>query len=192
MSGAQFRLRTRLRLAAAIALAIALLGGLLGLLVYTGVYDIGADAPHSEPVAWVIAAIRDRSIAVRANAIVVPRDLNNPLRIAKGAGLYAEMCSECHLAPGMKRTEISQGLYPPAPVLSDTPARPPQEQFWIIKHGVKLTAMAAWGRTHSDDLIWDLVGFTQNLPSLSPEQYSALVESAPADHEAMMRDAVGQ
>jgi mono/diheme cytochrome c family protein len=169
--------------------ASAALAVLLGLLVYTGVYNIGADVPHSEPVAWVIAAIRDRSIAVRANAITTPRDLNDPLRIARGAGLYAEMCTECHLAPGMEKTEISQGLYPAAPELARTPARPPQEQFWIIKHGVKMTAMAAWGRTHRDDLIWDLVAFAQKIPSLSPEQYRALVRSAPADHEAMMRDA---
>jgi mono/diheme cytochrome c family protein len=159
------------------------------MLVYAGVYDVGADAPRSKPVAWVIAAIRDRSIAVRASAITTPRDLQNLARVAKGARLYADMCSECHLAPGMEKTEISRGLYPAAPELSKAPVRPPQEQFWIIKHGVKLTAMAAWGRTHSDDLVWDLVAFVRKLPSLSPEQYRALVKSAPADHEAMMRDA---
>jgi mono/diheme cytochrome c family protein len=172
-----------------VAAAFAIVGVLLALFVYAGVYDFGADAPHSKPVAWLIAAIRDRSIAVRAGAITAPRDLNDPVRITRGAALYAEMCSECHLAPGMAKTEISQGLYPVAPELSRAPSRPPQEQFWIIKHGVKLTAMAAWGRTHSDDLIWDLVAFAQKLPSLSPEQYRTLAKRAPADHEAMMRNA---
>jgi hypothetical protein len=51
--------------------------------------------------------------------------------------------------------------------------------------------MPAWGRTHSDDLIWDMVAFVRKLPSLSAEQYQALVKSAPADHDTMMRDMPG-
>jgi mono/diheme cytochrome c family protein len=65
------------------------------------------------------------------------------------------------------------------------------EEFWIIKHGVKMTAMPAWGRTHSDDLIWDMVSFVRKLPSLSAEQYRALVKSAPADHDTMMHEMPG-
>ena len=58
----------------------------------------------------------------------------------------------------------------------------------MIKHGVKMTAMPAWGRTHSDELMWDMVAFVRKLPSLSPAQYQAIVKSAPEDHDAMMRD----
>nr|MBA3812169.1 cytochrome c [Caulobacteraceae bacterium] len=118
-------------------------------------------------------------------------DLTDPKRVATGAGLYAEMCSGCHLAPGMEKTEISQGLYPPAPDLSRGLAHSPAEEFWMIKHGVKLTAMPAWGRTHDDALIWDMVAFVRQLPSLSPARYQALVKSAPEDHDAIMRDMLG-
>lgn len=58
----------------------------------------------------------------------------------------------------------------------------------MIKHGVKLTAMPAWGRTHSDELMWDMVAFVRKLPALSPAQYQAIVKSAPEDHDAIMRD----
>ena len=44
----------------------------LALFVYSGVYDIGADAPHTKPVFWTISQLRDRSIAVRAQAISPP------------------------------------------------------------------------------------------------------------------------
>jgi mono/diheme cytochrome c family protein len=169
-------------------LVLLVVGALGGVIVYTGVYDIGADAPHSKPVYWLLNSVRQRSIAVRAQSIVVPRDLSDASRISRGAGLYADMCTGCHLAPGMERTEISQGLYPPAPELARVASRSAKEQFWIIKHGVKLTAMAAWGHTHSDDLIWDMVAFVQKLPRLTPEQYQALVKSAPEDHEQMMHD----
>jgi mono/diheme cytochrome c family protein len=60
------------------------------------------------------------------------------------------------------------------------------EQFWIIKHGIKMTAMPAWGATHSDAQIWNIVAFFQAMPGMTPEIYKALVASAP-DHrpEAM-------
>ncbi|MDE2265464.1 MAG: cytochrome c [Alphaproteobacteria bacterium] len=135
--------------------------------------------------------IRSHSIAARSKDINVPTGFGAPVQVSAGAGLYADMCSGCHLAPGMEKTEISQGLYPTAPELSHPTGLTPQEKFWIIKHGVKMTGMAAWGKTHSDTLIWDMVAFLQKLPGLTPQQYQALVKSAPADHDEMMRDMNG-
>jgi mono/diheme cytochrome c family protein len=83
---------------------------------------------------------------------------------------------------------MSQGLYPQAPELVQARNLTPGQQFWIIKHGVKLSAMPAWGRTHPDPLIWDLVAFVRKLPGMTPEQYKTLVSSAPADHDKMMKD----
>ena len=97
------------------------------------------------------------------------------------------MCTGCHLGPGVEKSEISQGLYPPAPELARASNHTAAQQFWIIKHGIKLTAMPAWGRTHSDGLIWDMVAFLQRLPKLSPEQYKAVVASAPEVHDEMMK-----
>lgn len=174
-----------------VAIVSLLIGGAAGAVILTGLYDIAADAPHTKPVHWLMETLRDRSIAVRAHGVTVPADLNSPQRIATGAGLYAGMCTGCHLAPGMERTEISQGLYPPAPELARGLARSPAEEFWMIKHGVKLTAMPAWGRTHSDELMWDMVAFVRKLPTLSPAQYQAVVKSAPADHDEMMKDMPG-
>ncbi len=159
--------------------------------VYTGIYNIGADAPHTRVVYSLIDSLRDRSIAVRARNIAVPADLNSPTRISTGAGLYAEMCSGCHLAPGMEKTEISQGLYPQAPELSNAVRHSMRQQFWMIKHGVKMTAMPAWGKTHSDELMWDMVAFINHLPKMSAAQYKAAVASAPADHDEMMKDMPG-
>ena len=89
------------------------------------------------------------------------------------------MCSLCHLAPGMKRTEISRGLYPRAPELRRKSDLTPAEQFWVVKHGLKMTGMPAWGVTHDDELLWDVVAFLQKLPELTADQYQTLVKSAP-------------
>ncbi len=180
-------LRRHLPSSAFVAILALVLAGFLGIFIYAGVYDIGADAPHMAPTYWLIEHLRDRSIAVRAAGIKVPADLADPKRVSAGAGLYADMCSGCHLAPGMERSEISQGLYPSAPELGRGTDLSPAQEFWIIKHGVKLTAMPAWGRTHNDTLIWDMVAFLRKFPSLNAAQYQATLKSAPADHDEMMK-----
>ena len=169
-----------------LVLVVAAVGG-----IYAGLYNIAADVPHTQPVYWLLETARERSVIARARDIVVPKDLDDANRISKGAGEYAEMCSGCHLAPGMKRTEISQGLYPRAPELRRKTDLTPAEQFWIVKHGVKMTGMPAWGVTHEDELLWDVVAFVRKLPELTPEQYEALVKNAPKHEELMQKMEMG-
>ncbi|MCF2515205.1 cytochrome c [Sphingomonas sp. G124] len=163
----------------------------VGVFIYVGVYNIGADAPHSKLVYETLNQLRERAIKHHSRDIVPPADLADPKRIAAGAGLYAEMCTGCHLGPGMEKSELSQGLYPPAPELARPSDRSAAQQFWIIKHGVKLSAMPAWGRTHDDQLIWNMVAFVRTLSKLSPEQYKAALANAPADHDEMMKGMQG-
>jgi mono/diheme cytochrome c family protein len=153
------------------------------LAIYTGVYNFAADIPHTQPVYYLLEAARERSIEVRAKGINVPSDLADPKRVESGAGQYAEMCAGCHLAPGMKRTEISRGLYPRAPELRRKRHSTPAEDFWVVKHGVKMTGMPAWGVTHDDEILWDVVAFLRKLPNLTADQYQSLVRSAPKTHD---------
>ena len=159
--------------------------------LYFGADNIAADAPHTRPVYALLENLRDRSIAVHARGIQPPADLNSPQRIAAGAGLYNEMCSSCHLGPGVEASELSKGLYPQAPVLAEAQDLTAGQQFWVIKHGVKLSAMPSWGKTHPDPLIWDMVAFVGKLPGMTPEEYMRLVASAPGDHDEMMKDMPG-
>jgi mono/diheme cytochrome c family protein len=171
-----------------LALAGVVLVLLLGAVVLLGGYNIAADAPHTRPVAWLLQTVRDHSIAARAKGVVVPAELDSGARSAAGAGLYNEMCSGCHLGPGLEPSEISHGLYPRAPELSRGSPLSPAEEFWVIKHGIKMTGMAAWGPTHNDTLIWNMVAFLQKLPGMSAAQYQQAVKNAPQDHDEMMKD----
>jgi len=166
-----------------VAGALLVLIGAAAVGIYSG---LSADVPHTQPVYWLLETIRERSVEARARDIIVPNDLKDPNRISRGAGQYADMCSECHLAPGVKRTEISQGLYPRAPELRRTTTLTPEEQFWVVKHGIKMTGMPAWGVTHDDDLLWDVVAFVRKLPELTPEQYETLLQN-PQKHEELMQ-----
>jgi mono/diheme cytochrome c family protein len=172
----------------AVLMVLAAIAAAGAVAVYTGLYNVAADIPHTQPVYWLLQKARERSIAVRATDITVPSDLGDTRRIGSGAGQYAEMCASCHLAPGMKRTEIARGLNPRAPELRRKRRSTPAEDFWVVKHGVKMTGMPAWGLTHDDEILWDLVAFLQKLPELSPDQYRSLVKSAPRTHEEMMHE----
>jgi len=152
-----------------------------GVFVYSGVYDIGADVPHTAAVRWLVGILRDRSIDSRAEQVRVP-SLTDAARVAEGAEHYAEMCAGCHRAPGVRDSEIREGLYPPAPDLTRS-APAPAEAFWTIKHGIKMSGMPAWGRTHTDDKIWDIVAFLQQLPRMSAERYEALTRGSENDND---------
>jgi mono/diheme cytochrome c family protein len=182
-----FDLKPHLPSAAFLLVVFVIIAAFAAIFVASGIYDIAADSPHTPFVESMIRSTREHSIAAHSKGIPAPRDLGDPKRIAAGAGLYDEMCTGCHLGPGLERTELSQGLSPPAPELAQVPSLGPRQQFWIIKHGVRFTAMPAWGKTHDDQLIWDMVAFLQKLPGMSPQQYRAEVASAPADHDEMMK-----
>lgn len=142
-------------------------------LLLSGLYDVGADVPHWRWVEQLAEATRNASIAARTKDVTLP-DLSKQELIAKGAKHYAEMCAGCHGAPGIAESEIRKGLYPRPPDLHEAGHADAARQFWVIKHGVKMSAMPAWGATHDDDAIWDIVAFLQKLPSMSPAQYHAL------------------
>ena len=166
-----------------ITLAVgAIVAGLAGVaVVYSGTFNVAADVPHSWPVLALMNTVRDRSIEVRARGIQVP-GLEDPQLVLKGAGQYAAMCTACHLAPGMGNSEIRPGLYPRPQNLSRVRVAP-REAFWIIKHGLKMSAMPAWGASHDDATIWSMVAFLQKLPDMTPQQYREIVAKAPPDED---------
>jgi mono/diheme cytochrome c family protein len=156
-----------------IAAAIALI--LVGVvaIVESDVYGIGADDHHTTVVSAAIQTLRERSIAARAAAITVPR-LEDPSKISAGAARYSALCVDCHLAPGVMTSELHRGLYPHPPNLVQEDTRDARRAFWTIKHGIRMSAMPAWGGALSDDAIWDIVAFLRQMPGMSTETYQQL------------------
>lgn len=163
------------------ACAAAMIGGLL----YAGVPEPAADAPHGAMVHRLIEWARERAIARRVAGIVAPADLSSPERVRRGAGNYQAMCAGCHLAPGGGDSEIRLGLYPSPPDLTreaagaDTGGRTDARRFWIIKHGIKASGMPAWSKGGMDDAtIWDLTALVKALPDMSAQDYRRQVEAS--------------
>ncbi|MAS36267.1 MAG: cytochrome C oxidase Cbb3 [Anaerolineaceae bacterium] len=165
-----------------IATIISLVGA--GLFIYSGVYPIGADVPHNKLTYWLLETLRERSIARAADNLQIPDDLDTSDRILTGGADYNDMCASCHLKPGKSESDFSIGLYPTPPNLTvavspygsskDRNDASIQRQYWIIKHGIKASGMPAWGPTHNDERIWNMVAFLQRLPGLTSDQYQIL------------------
>ena len=153
---------------------------LLGIaFIYSGIYDVAASTPDNGLVKTILETTSSRSIHRRAQGITPPVDLNDPQRIQTGLVHYHEMCATCHGAPGVKLSEIGQGLNPYPPELAaQTAGGEPGELFWIVKNGIKMTGMPAFGVTHSDEEIWAIVAFLQKMPKLTPQEYQTLVQQA--------------
>jgi hypothetical protein len=89
-----------------------------------------------------------------------------------------------HRAAGVGDNEMRQGLNPKPPSLTVRRDRSPAQSFWIIKHGLKMSGMPAWGVTHHDEAIWGQVAFVQQLPTMDAATYAALTADAgETDHD---------
>jgi mono/diheme cytochrome c family protein len=144
--------------------------------VQSGVYDVAASTPDKGFIATALRRTQNSSVERRAQGIQVPR-LDDPDMIKRGLIHYYEMCAVCHGAPGGKPSEVAQGLNPYPPELAEK-SEPDEagEWFWIVKHGIKMTGMPAFGVTHSDEEIWAMIAFLQKMPKLSPEEYQKMVQ----------------
>lgn len=151
---------------------------------FSGIYQVGADVPHWSVTRHAIDMVREHAVDRRI-ADIKPPPLDDPALIKLGAEHYSEMCTGCHLAPGMGHSELRDGLYPQPPNLTRF-APNPAEAFWIIKHGLKMTAMPAWGATHDDHTIWAMVAYLQKQPRMSVEEFHSLTANASGmeGHEA--------
>jgi mono/diheme cytochrome c family protein len=154
----------------------------LGLLfILSGCYDVAASTPDNGLIEWVLRTTQARSVHrgyERLEGQVRVPKLDDPQLIQTGLIHYHEMCATCHGAPGLKVSEIGQGLNPTPPELASQGGDEPLETFWIVKHGIKMTGMPAFGVTHSDDEIWAIVAFVDRMPKLSPAEYQSLVQQA--------------
>lgn len=159
-----------------VSVLILAVAGALGF-AYSGLLDVSASAPEPEPIRWLLETTRERSVSRRAADIVVP-DLADDARVAAGARAFGEMCAGCHGAPGREPVLGAQDMNPPPPDLSKVVRQgKPAELFWVIKHGLRMTGMPAWGHTHSDSQLWELVAFIERLPGLSGEAFQRLAEA---------------
>ena len=161
--------------------------GLAGLLfVSAGLMPVAASQGHWPITQVLLHFVMRRSVQTHALGVKPPpaedQLLDTEAMVLKGAGHYAEGCLPCHGAPGHPRAEVVLHSVPEPPYL------PPmvddwndRELFWIVKHGIKYTAMPAWPSQRRDDEAWAMVAFLRRLPQLGPAEFRQLAYGEEAE-----------
>ena len=167
-----------LPLAAAVLLVLGVAGG--AAFVYSGAYNVAATRQHTQVVYALLEFALHRSVQLRARNIETP-PLDDPQRIARGAGIYRDNCLQCHGAPGVAPGDIGKGMQPvPGPLVDAMQRWQPREVYWLTRHGIKMSGMPAWEFRLDDAALWDTVAFVQRLPGMTPNAYAALAGVPPA------------
>lgn len=162
-----------------IIVVLGLVGGIA--FSYSGLFDVSATVVDSAPVKWLLENTRKNSIARRAGEVQT-QQLTELDHLGGAAKAYVEMCAGCHAAPGVNAFLGASDMNPPPPELSElSDQRSSEEIFWVIKNGIRMTGMPAWGRTHSDREIWELVSLIKAMPDLTDTQFIALAGSVEDD-----------
>ena len=159
--------------------------------IYSGIYPIAANEPHTRAVSWLLTTVQERAVAIRADDVAAP-DLTGPELLGDGLVLYDRHCAVCHGAPGMERAIMGRGLNPDPPRLA-TEIREwsDAELFWIVANGLKMAGMPAFQPGLSDREVWSTVAFMRALPDLSPQAYRRGLEGADARVLAMREVRMG-
>lgn len=145
--------------------------------VMSGTYNVAATVPHTGAAAWLLHELKERSIETHAlDTGVAPTD---SAMLARGFHEIHEMCVACHGAPGVEPSAVGKGMRPQPPDLGEAAEEFTDGQLlWVVKHGIKLAGMPAFGPTHSDSTLWGIVGAMRQMPGMSPEEYQARVAAS--------------
>lgn len=162
---------------AAAVLTLMLVGMAAAGYFWAGQYNVAATEPHVELVGRFLDRVRTNSVRRNAVGIAVP-PLDDPAQLETGVSHFHQMCVSCHGAPGTEPSGMAEGLYPKPPDLAVSVRELSQaETFWIIKNGIKMSGMPAYGPTHDDWGLWGIVAFLRRLPDLSAQEYQEMVRA---------------
>jgi mono/diheme cytochrome c family protein len=130
-----------------------------------GVLPVQADVAPGSLEAKLFGSALHAAVAHHASRGANPVPSSEANLIA-GAKLYREMCARCHGGSRESDNTYGRSFYPPAPQLPTTrTSYTDSEAFWIVKHGIRNTAMPAWGNLLSDEEIWEVVTLLRKFDS---------------------------
>jgi mono/diheme cytochrome c family protein len=148
--------------------------------VQSGIFNVAATNKDGLLITWLLHTTMEKSVERRAQDIEVP-DIENNKMILAGLSDYVEMCAQCHGEPNKPSGYLAQGLNPaPTNLEYLAEAGTAAEMFWVINNGIRMTGMAAFGKTHQADEIWPVIAFLQSAKNITSSEYSQMKKEAEA------------
>jgi mono/diheme cytochrome c family protein len=165
-------------------LVVVLVGGLIAF-AYSGTYDLSVGSGHTGIVQWYLNTLRYNSIKSAAAGIRVP-PLDEPGMVEAGAKVYDQACARCHGRPGREASDS----WEPAPPALARHEWDPAMLFWVVRNGIKMSAMPRIGEERiGDPQVWEIAAFLQQAPSLTEGEYRMMVEPPQAEPETAPSEA---
>lgn len=161
--------RVLMALIAAVAAAL--------LVSFSGVITVAASSGHWAVSDWFLHWTMRNSVRTHAFLEGEKAPIARDGQLVSAAGHFAGACASCHGAPGVRPSPVMQKATPHAPDLTklDPAKYSDRELFWILRHGIKMTGMPAWGSAGPRrDEVRRMVAFVRALPRMMPAQYAAL------------------
>jgi CTP:molybdopterin cytidylyltransferase MocA len=55
--------------------------------------------------------------------------------------------------------------------------------YWIVKHGIKMTGMPAFGPSHKEEDLWSIAALAKDMPQINSKHYRHLVKEFSTEKE---------
>jgi thiosulfate dehydrogenase len=172
-----------------------LLGLIVGLIVIpAGVYlyfssgsapvaTSSAPMPFERMLARMALHARMRKEMPKASPI--PADEGS---FVAGAQVYKDHCAVCHGLPGQPLTTIALGMFPKPPKLMEGTGvsdDPPEETYWKVSGGIRMTGMPGFEKTLSSAQVWQvslLLANSDKLPTTVKDSLTSVGTPTPMSH----------
>lgn len=162
----------------AASLLVGVLGAATLALTLRGGFSTRTEPSSLEAI--LAGTARTLSIPAQAGELHAPSMTPELLRDARHH--WAAHCANCHASDGAGDTAMGQHLYPRPPDLRTATSQALSDGalYFIIKNGVRLTGMPAWGDPGDDDAeSWALVAFIRTLPKLTEAELADVRANLP-------------
>lgn len=164
------------------------IGVLVGILLLAGgvyYYFVSGTAPAAvaDPPMFMEKKMANRSLDAHIEKAAVPAPPIQPNEdnYVAAAKLYKDQCAFCHGLPNQPPA-ISKNMYPTATLIfkgKGVTDDPPQESYWKIKNGIRLTGMPTFTGILDDTQMWQLALLAANADKL-PDSAKNILVPAPA------------
>ncbi len=168
-------------------------GVLIGAALFAGglyYYFVSGSAPAAvmDPPMMMERKMANRSLDAHIDKANVPAPPIQPSEdnYVAAAKLYRDQCAGCHGLPDHPPA-IADNMYPKATLMfkgKGVTDDPPQESYWKVKNGIRLTGMPTFKGILDDNQMWQVALLVANADKI-PDSAKALLLPEPPPAAAM-------
>jgi mono/diheme cytochrome c family protein len=160
---------------------LVLLGAIAaGAVLLSGAYSTSATKQHF----WITYRLLELGLRFSVNAAARGVDVPDLNRIADpqiGHACYRDHCVQCHGAPGIAPAPAGRGQLPSPSNLSQSAREwAPEHLYVVVKNGIRMSGMPAWGHRMSDEALWSTVAYLKAMPLQTREDYQRISSQSDA------------